>query len=710
MDPRSQGLLLAAIITLSLAGDAALRGRRTRRRVWFMLFSANVGLWYLFSFLDHTWEHPIWSRLSLLMAALLPQGGLRFFEAFRGEDIERDARLGRIAAVLGVAAIGLALSPWHDTVLVGTAILAQTAGLMSAATWQLQRRSRAVASRIEATRISYLVIGGALSITFSVLDFLPAINISFPPIGTYATLIFMFVLSQSLHQRRLLDIYDLIGRSAVLLLMGLTLAGMFIVLVRWSEVSGQFFLNAAVAALVILILFDPLRNKVEEKIADFILRERWELERQIALTRRDLWHLFDIEQIGRVLMEGLESTRRVTHAALYIISNDSQYFGRVNSLGTGPPARLEVASVRPLLERLERDGVVTRDALTREAELPEKEEEEVEGDVEIASTADVLIEALDQMHADVILPISGEEVALGVLTLRDDRLSEEPYTVEDIQLLQTLSTQVGVAVRNSQYYAQMKERDRLAMLGEMAAGLAHEIRNPLGAIKGAAQMLEDLPPGVERDEPDDEGDTSTEFLGIIIEETNRLNRVVSTFLEYARPYQGSPEPLDVNEIIRRTVQVAETSRDHDVTFNLNLDRTLPLVRVDPERLHQVFINLMLNAIQAMDRQGELLVSSFLRRGRRRSERDRVEIRFRDTGPGIPARMLEKIFIPFFTTKQDGTGLGLPICQRIVQDMEGTVDVESSNHKGTTFVVTFPACEEQEIESAVTSTGPMSVRI
>lgn len=720
MDPRSQGLLLAAIITLSLAGDAALRGRRTRRQVWFLLFSANVGMWNLFSFLDHTLDDALWKRLSLVMAVLIPQGGLRFFEAFRGDELQRDSRLARLAAVLGVVSVGLAVY-WYDNIYVRSFVLAQTAGLMYTATWLLQRHSRAVASRIEATRISYLVIGGAVTISFSVLDYLHTLDIAFPPIGTYLTPIFMYVLSQSLHQRRVLDIYDLIGRIAVLLLMGVTLAGMFIVLVRWSELSGQFFLNAAVAALVILILFDPLRNKVEEKIRDFILRESWEMERQIALTRAELWHLFDIEQVGRVLMDGLENTRRVTHAALYIISSDGQYFSRINYLGAGPPARLEVASVRPLLELLERDAMVTVDSLAREAEKKGKSEkdgderDETEDDDLIADT-DVLSKALDEVHADLILPISTEEVALGLLALRDDRLTDEPYSVDDIQLLQTLATQVGVAVRNTQYYTRMKERDRLAMLGEMAAGLAHEIRNPLGSLKGAAQMLEEMAErrtehDVEPDDEEAERDMSSMFLGVIVEETNRLNRVVSTFLDYSRPYQGNPEPLDINEVILRTAQIEEAAQDHEVTVTLELADNLPLVKADPERLHQVFINLVRNAVQAMDRAGDLEITSRLRRGRRtRRERDRVEIRFRDQGPGIDDEMRGKLFIPFSTTKTDGTGLGLAICQRIVQDMGGSIELESTSEHGTTFMISLPACEDTETESIITSTGPISARI
>jgi signal transduction histidine kinase len=265
-----------------------------------------------------------------------------------------------------------------------------------------------------------------------------------------------------------------------------------------------------------------------------------------------------------------------------------------------------------------------------------------------------------------------------------------------------------VALQTSQYYAQVKERDRLASLGEMAAGLAHEIRNPLGAIKGAAEVLEDAAPGG-GSEGGGEQDLQKELLDVIIEETNRLNRVVSTFLDYARPYKGDPQLLSVSEVIRRTVQIEESTSAHDVRFVLDLEDDPAPVRADPERLHQVFINLVRNAVQAMEGTGEIRISCRIHAPRSaHGGRGRVEIRFADDGPGIADVVLEKIFIPFYTTKHEGTGLGLPICQRIVQDMGGAIEVESAIGRGTTFVVTLPAASDKELEGPNTTTGPWSL--
>ena len=211
----------------------------------------------------------------------------------------------------------------------------------------------------------------------------------------------------------------------------------------------------------------------------------------------------------------------------------------------------------------------------------------------------------------------------------------------------------------------MKERERLASLGQMAAGLAHEIRNPLGSIKGAAQVLQPI--------VQETNDASIkEFLNIIVEEVDRLNKIVSQFLDYARPYRGDPKPLDINDAVRKTLALMEKEGGHTgIEISTALFEGLPQVRADAEQLRQVFLNLSINAIQAMPQGGKLAVSSSLRRSTLRGATAAfLEVRFRDTGVGITAGDLKNLFIPFFTTKEKGTGLGLPISQRIVENHGG----------------------------------------
>jgi signal transduction histidine kinase len=206
----------------------------------------------------------------------------------------------------------------------------------------------------------------------------------------------------------------------------------------------------------------------------------------------------------------------------------------------------------------------------------------------------------------------------------------------------------------------------------------------LGSIKGAAQFLRP----VEGQKPDG---STREFLDIIVEEVDRLNKIVSQFLDYARPYRGDQNPLDVNDVVRKTMNLFEREQTGSrVEIAMNLLEGLPQVRADAQQLRQVFLNLVINAFDAMPQGGTLQISTSIRRSTRRGAAAAfLEIRFRDDGVGIPPADLRNLFIPFFTTKEKGTGLGLPISQRIIENHGGTIEVRSQPGSGSTFTVLLP---------------------
>jgi two-component system, NtrC family, sensor histidine kinase HydH len=256
-------------------------------------------------------------------------------------------------------------------------------------------------------------------------------------------------------------------------------------------------------------------------------------------------------------------------------------------------------------------------------------------------------------------------------------------------------------LENSKLYEKIRERDRLAALGEMAAGLAHEIRNPLGAIKGAAQCLDP------KRLPGEDG----EFLGVIVEEVNRLNGVVTAFLDYARPLKQSFGPTDLNEVVTRTMRLIQNDVPKQIELAVQMDLTVPRVDADAEQLKQVLINLVQNAVQAIGEAGGRITVGTVKPDRfgefRGNMNEFVEVRVSDTGPGIPLDQQQHIFVPFFTTKQKGTGLGLAICQRIVKNHGGTISVHSKPGEGCTFVIRLPAlpAEPQAVETAPTDGTP-----
>jgi len=222
---------------------------------------------------------------------------------------------------------------------------------------------------------------------------------------------------------------------------------------------------------------------------------------------------------------------------------------------------------------------------------------------------------------------------------------------------------------------QLRRAEKLSTLGEMAAVLAHEIRNPLGSIRGTAEILKD---DYKSENP------KYEFIEIQIRETERLNRVVEDFLRMARQRPADMRPCPVqDELDMISTLVSNDARERQITLELQAPLFPITIQADGEKLRQAFLNITINALQATPPGGSVVITTTVHKT------TTCEIRFRDTGPGIDAATIEKIFEPFFTTKPDGTGLGLAITRKIIESHGGTLMVESSVGQGTAVIVRLP---------------------
>ncbi len=242
------------------------------------------------------------------------------------------------------------------------------------------------------------------------------------------------------------------------------------------------------------------------------------------------------------------------------------------------------------------------------------------------------------------------------------------------QLLKRIFKYIFSKYREIDLLDEEVERGKSALLEEMATGLAHEIRNPLGSIKGAAQYLKS----------EEDGDRNNKLLDVIIEETDRLDGVMSRFLNYANPYSMNVDIQDINRIVEKIIALLKTTPLADNTvIEKHLDYDILRIRMDGEQIMQVLMNVALNGIEAMPDGGQLSFSTSKIMGD--GERS-VEIAIRDRGCGVSKKDISNIFKPFFTTKKKGTGLGLSICSRIIRNHGGRIDVESEPGKGTTFFI------------------------
>jgi len=296
-----------------------------------------------------------------------------------------------------------------------------------------------------------------------------------------------------------------------------------------------------------------------------------------------------------------------------------------------------------------------------------------------------------------ITPESYFELAIRVLFFLLAAMIVNRYVVESRRQTrryqETAETLAETNQRLEQAQAEARRSERLAALGQLSAGLAHEIRNPLGVIKGSAEMLSQK---LGTSDP-----LAAELAGYISSETNRLSGLVTRFLDFARPLHAELMPQNITPVLDRALSdVATLWKGAPVQVEKQYEPDLPLVPLDESLCEQAFLNLVKNAYDAMGANGGRLRMKVTKS--RTGERKGVEVRVEDTGPGIPRELREQIFNPFVTTKKDGVGLGLSIVSKIVDGHHGTIRIEDvgagdgtgDRHQGAgaCFVVFLPAAD------------------
>lgn len=272
----------------------------------------------------------------------------------------------------------------------------------------------------------------------------------------------------------------------------------------------------------------------------------------------------------------------------------------------------------------------------------------------------------------LIIPIESKGKKWGSVVL-GPKLSGDDYSAEDGRLLSTLANQMAVAFENIQLYQQLVRSESLAALGTLAAGMAHEIKNPLASIKAMTQIM-----------PENIGDQ--EFIGKYMEmiprQLDRINHTVENLLKAGRAPKLERKSINVNVVLHEVLDLHVNLCQKQGVEIVRYLNDLPPIFADPDQLQQVFVNLILNAVQAMPKGGKLEVSG-------RVQNEQIIIQISDTGMGIPPDKLDKIFNPFFTLKEKGSGLGLFTAFRIVQEHGGVIEVKSQEGKGANFTIRLP---------------------
>lgn len=406
----------------------------------------------------------------------------------------------------------------------------------------------------------------------------------------------------------------------------------------------------------------------------------------ICIENSGLTSTLDVNEILKLLLEGVIKNTGFDRARLYMVNEKKGVL----------ECKMAVGIDEELVKGIELpidpgDSIVARAIVERKPfVIPDAQKD---------SRVNPFLKEKLKLHSLVVIPILAKEKPLGVIAA-DHVEPGKTIPQEALEAMMTFSQQAGLAIHNTSIVeelkilsqemeekikrtmedlnrveAQLLRQEKLAALGQLAAGIAHEIRNPLTSINILIQsMREKLP--IEN--------AFQEDLKVIEEEIGRINEIVEQFLRFAKPSPPLFEKTEVFPILEETLQLLRPQIEKSRISVKKEFYPLPPMTIDKEQIKQVILNILLNAIQAMPEGGHLILG-----GRVSEDGDGVKLWIKDSGVGIPSEMMNKLFDPFFSTKESGMGLGLSIAHRIIDSHHGKIEVESTPGKGTLFTLFLP---------------------
>jgi signal transduction histidine kinase len=424
---------------------------------------------------------------------------------------------------------------------------------------------------------------------------------------------------------------------------------------------------AVVFTLLGVVVFHPLRLQVQGVFERLLLRERGDLGRAARRLVHELPEAVDVAELSDRLASGIGRLLRCRSAALLFADRPSGAFVCLHPWGD---VTAEVHGGRIAL-----DGAFARALLARPRPLPLRDLLE---EPEASREAGAL---LRELGAEVIVPLVAESRPVGFLAL-GSRKHGDVFTYAEMGLLRDLAPAAAVAVDRAVLLREHAGRERLAALGQVAAVMIHEIKNPLGIIKIATGTIR------KRLTSDD---TGLELTRCIEEEVDRMNATLGQILAFARPRAPDLQPVNVRDLAERAVsRLRPELEGANVRASVSANGSTWAARADAGQIEQVLVNLILNARHAMPQGGDLSID--VRGVRRGLTRRGVQLVVEDGGVGMTEETRARIFQPFFSTRPGGTGLGLAIVKQILDEHRAEIDVESEPGRGARFVVTLPAAD------------------
>ena len=534
------------------------------------------------------------------------------------------------------------------------------------------------------TQTLYLIFGFLIGFIGGTSTFLPEFRIDILyPFGNFGITVYCLIVTYAILRYRLLNISLVFKKTVVYSLSAGLLTGLFVVLVftatnlfsAFAHVSS--FAISIFSAILIAILFNPLRNKIQDLIDKIFYKKSYDYYAIIQQVNSTLASMFELKKI-------FHFSCNVIYEAMGLKS--------VYLLAAGPRGAYDVVYE----VSLKKDKSKRKDEAVKEEKIKISEYAEVikffklSDDILIndelpgyekllgMETIEQIKKELEVLHGEALVPVFIDN-KVSLLLILGGKISGDMFTNEDINLLKTISQQTAIAVKTARLYSEKVRAERLASIGMMSASFAHEIKNPLTAIKTFAQLIPEKYTDV---------DFRENFSKIVINSVHRIDRLITDLLDYSsdRIFTGVSS-LNITDVVDRTLNEVKTTLElekKNISFEKNYKKVKIDISGDEGKLRQALVNIITNGCQAIpnDQPGIVKVGIY-------PNKENVSISVTDNGEGVSSENMPRMFEPFFSTKTIGVGLGLAITKKIIENHNGRISVESKLKEGTTFTLILP---------------------
>lgn len=531
------------------------------------------------------------------------------------------------------------------------------------------------------TQIKYFSIAMLLGFVGGGTSYLPCFGINLYPIFNITVPLYTFIIAYTIIRHQLMDIEVIIRKTIVfagLFLASYTIFAGFAFL--GSSIFENFVQNRWIAMIpsifVIVLVLRPLENFLKNITDKYLFQKKYDYRELLRTFSDEVITELDLEKLVDITVNKLAEVMKLSNASIMLYDEGNEEYRLTSSAGTGNGGyalKADAAFVKEV-QRIN----------TYVSQYDEKQKKRFSA---------VIQEELDKLKAVLIIPLMHQNDMVGILFLGSKK-SDEEFIPEDIDILLPLAKTLSIAITNAQLFvklsqaqAQAAQREKMAVIGTLSAGINHEICNPLGIARGQCEVfLLNLEEGFYKAKGQDElVKKAQEIMGKVINEVDRATVITKKLSSFAKP---SKDEITDNVSVEKEMDEVIALVEHDlsldgITITKDIEKGLPCISADRKQIQEIFFNIVRNASQSIEGGGTITV-------RMAHANNKVYIDIRDTGSGISKGNLTRIFDPFFTTKEPGkgTGLGLFIVKQIVERNNGTISVESELGKGTVFHLVF----------------------